>query len=92
MDLVQQRFKDLVVEARWPRTGANKSVSYTGDGFITVRHPETNVVNEALTTIGELVRIKYSSDTFTAADWRDRLYNFAELNRPAWDVSSEFKL
>lgn len=92
LDLVQQRFKDLVVEARWPRTGANKSVSYTGDGFITVRHPETNVVNEALTTIGELVRIKYSSDTFTAADWRDRLYNFAELNRPAWDVSSEFKL
>lgn len=92
LDLVQQEFKDLLVDARWPRTGAKKSVSYTGDGFITIRHPETTVVNEALTTIGRLVRIKYSSDSFTAADWRERLYNFAELNRPAWDVSSEFKL
>ena len=92
LDLVQRQFEDLLVDARWPRTGAQKSASYTGDGFITIRHKETDVVNEALTTIGELVRIKYSSDTFTAADWRDRLYNFAELNRPAWDVSSEFKL
>ena len=92
LDLVQQEFKDLLVDARWPRTGAKKSVSYTGDGFITIRHPETTVVNEALTTIRRLVRIKYSSDSFTAADWRERLYNFAELNRPAWDVSSEFKL
>ncbi len=92
LDLVQQQFNDLLVDARWPRVGANKSVSYTGDGFITIRHAETDVVHAALTTIGELVRIKYSSDSLSAANWRERLYNFAELNRPAWDVSSEFNL
>jgi hypothetical protein len=85
LELVQQRFSDLVMDARWPRAGAQKSVSYTGDGFVTIRHPETGVVHEALTTIGELVRVTYSSDAFAAANWRDRLYNFAELNRPAWD-------
>jgi hypothetical protein len=92
LDLVQQQFKDLLVDARWPRSGAQKSVSYTGDGFITIRHPETAVVHEALTTIGELVRIKYSSSSGNTAGWHERLYNFAELNRPAWDISSEFKL
>lgn len=85
LDLVQQQFKNLLVDARWPRIGAQKSVSYTGDGFITIRHPETSVVNEALTTIGELVRITYSSNSSSAANWRERLHNFAELNRPAWD-------
>ncbi len=88
LELVQQQFNDLLVDARWPRIGAKKSVSYTGDGFITIRHPETAVVQTALTTIGELVRITYSSDSFTAANWRERLYNFAELNRPAWDQAN----
>ena len=90
LDLVQQQFKDLLVDARWPRTGAQKSLSYTGDGFITIRHPETDVVHEALTTIGEMVRITYSSSSPNTAEWRERLYNFAELNRPAWDVSAAF--
>jgi hypothetical protein len=63
-------------------------VSYTGDGFVTIRHAETDVVHDALTSIGELISIKYSSDSTTAADWRDRLYNFAELNRPAWDQAN----
>ena len=92
LDLIQQQFKDLLVDARWPRPGAQKSMSYTGDGFITVRHPETDVVQEALTTIADLVRITYSSSAFNTANWHERLYNFAELNRPAWDISSEFKL
>lgn len=85
VDLVQQQFKDLLVDARWPRIGANKSVSYTGDGFVTIRHPETEVVQTALTAIGELVRVTYSSGSLNTANWRERLYNFAELNRPAWD-------
>jgi hypothetical protein len=87
-ELVQNRFNDLLVDARWPRPGATKSVSYTGDGFVTIRHPETAVVHDALTTIGELVHIKYSSDSTAAANWRDRLSNFAELNRPAWDQAN----
>jgi hypothetical protein len=88
VELVRHRFNDLLVDARWPRPGAKKSVSYTGDGFVTIRHPETDVVHDALTSIAELISIKYSSDSTTAADWRDRLYNFAELNRPAWDQAN----
>jgi hypothetical protein len=86
LDLVQQQFSDLVVDARRPRIGAQKSVSYTGDGFITIRHPETGVVHSALTKIGELVRLTYSSNSSSPTGWRERLYNFGELNRPAWDV------
>jgi hypothetical protein len=86
LDLVQQQFSDLVVDARLPRIGAQKSVSYTGDGFITIRHPETGVVHSTLTKIGELVRLTYSSNSSSPTGWRERLYNFGELNRPAWDV------
>ena len=85
LELVQHQFNELLVEARWPQVGAQKSVSYTGDGFVTIRHSETEVVQAALTKIGELVRIKYSSDATNTANWRERLHNFAELNRPAWD-------
>lgn len=88
LDLVQQQFTDLVVDARWPRVGAQKSVSYTGDGFITVRHPETETVKEALTQIGALIRVTYSSNSSDTANWRERLYNFGELNRPAWDQAN----
>ena len=65
-----------------------KSVSYTGDGFVTIRHAETGVVQAALTEIGESVRITYSSDASNIADWRERLHNFGELNRPAWDQAN----
>lgn len=85
VDLVQQEFRDLLVDARWPRVGAQKSVSYTGEGFLTIRHAETEVVQTVLTKIGKLVRITYSSSSSNTADWRDRLYKFGELNRPAWD-------
>jgi hypothetical protein len=88
LDVVQHRFNHLLVDARWPRVGAQKSASYTGDGFVTVRHAETAVVHAALTEIGQLIRITYSSNSFNAAGWRERLDNFAELNRPAWDQAN----
>ena len=88
MELVQHQFRDLLVDARWPCRGVQKSVSYTGDGFVTIRHAETGVVQAALTEIGESVRITYSSDASNIADWRERLHNFGELNRPAWDQAN----
>jgi ATP-grasp domain-containing protein len=93
VDLVQSEFGDMLADARWPRIGARKSATYTGDGFITVRHPETETVEEALRRIGQLIEITYSSNTQPSTEtWGQRLQNFSELNRPAWDVSSEFKL
>ena len=90
IERVEQGFKDLLVDVRWPRIGANKSATYTGDGFVTVRHPHTETVQDALRRIGELVKITYSSDDsqLLSTTWEHRLQNFHELNRPAWDQAN----
>ena len=49
----------LVVESRLPTAGTPKSDSYEGDGYVIVRHPDTDVVKAALTTIIETVHIHY---------------------------------
>jgi hypothetical protein len=90
---VQQEFGDMIAEARWPRAGARKSATYTGDGYLTIRHPDTAIVQQTLRSIAQLVRITYSSDEpLATGTWGQRLEKFNELNRPAWDVSSEFNL
>lgn len=89
IELVQQEFSDLLVDARWPRSGARKSATYTGDGYLTLRHPETEVVQQALQRIAQLVKITYSSDEPLAKQtWGHRLENFNELNRPVWDQAN----
>ena len=85
IDALGKQIRDLIVDERWPRVGSAKSVSYTGDGFVTVRHSETDVVHDALDRIARAVRIVYSSNVLPAAEWHDRLHNYNELNRPAWD-------
>ncbi len=49
-----------VVEAHLPTTGAPKSDSYEGDGYVIVRHGDTEVVKRALQTIIENIRIDYA--------------------------------
>ena len=89
IERVQREFKDLLVDARWPRLEARKSVTYTGDGFVTVRHRETDAVHDALLEIARLVDITYSSGSQPATEtWGSRLQNFRELNRPAWDQAN----
>jgi len=88
LESVEREFGDLLMEVRPPKRGTPKSVSYTGDGFITIRHPETHVVQQALSSIAERIRITYSSNAHAAAEWRERLHNFGELNRPAWDQAN----
>lgn len=84
VERIQKEFGDLHVDARWPRIGARKSATYTGDGFVTIRHQNTDTVQHALREIAQLVRITYTSEPETQM-WNDRLQNFNELNRPAWD-------
>ncbi len=88
LETVEREFGELLVEVRPPRRGTPKSVSYTGDGFITIRHPETHVVQHTLASIAKQIRITYSSNAHAAAEWRERLHNFGELNRPAWDQAN----
>lgn len=80
---------DLVVEAKLPRVGAPKSATYTGDGYVTVRHPRTGVVEEALAAIAASARIGYSEAAprdEAGQQWRQRSeYSEKQLYRPAWD-------
>ncbi|HKV36043.1 MAG TPA: ATP-grasp domain-containing protein [Pyrinomonadaceae bacterium] len=86
---VQHEFGDMIAEARWPRVGAFKSATYTGDGYLTIRHPDTAVVQQALRAIAQLVKLTYSSDEPLATKtWGQRLEKFSELNRPAWDQAN----
>ena len=48
----------LVVDSRLPRPGQPSSGSYEGDGYITVRHPDTPVVTEALKRLVTTVRVE----------------------------------
>ena len=85
METVKAELSTMIVEARWPRIGGSKSATYTGDGFITVRHADTSVVHDALDFIDRTIRITYSSAQPKETGWSERMGNFRELNKPAWD-------
>jgi hypothetical protein len=93
-EIVQQKIGDLLAEVHLPRVGAAKSATYTGDGYITVRHPETDAIVEALQLIEQTVRISYTEPAVSALtgedfdqEWAERL-NYQELNKPAWESNS----
>lgn len=48
---------DLIVEAKLPVPGKAASTSYEGDGFVIVRHPDTQVVTKAVQHIVSTVRV-----------------------------------
>ncbi|MHB1194644.1 MAG: ATP-grasp domain-containing protein [Longimicrobiales bacterium] len=48
----------LVVEAKLPRAGQAPSGTYEGEGYVIVRHPETEVVKDALWKIVTRVRVE----------------------------------
>jgi hypothetical protein len=58
LDELPPEVSALVVDARLPEPGQPSTGSYEGDGYITVRHPETTVVTAALTRIVRTVRVE----------------------------------
>jgi biotin carboxylase len=96
LESVTREVGGLLVESRLPRVGAAKSATYTGDGYITVRHPETRVVEDALRRVARIVRITYtnpelpaSPNAAAAGQWSHRMRYFdKQLTRPAWDDDS----
>jgi hypothetical protein len=90
IESVKRTIGELLVDSSLPQNGAPKSVTYTGDGYLTVRHPETRVVQDALNFISETVKITYSGpepDTPAVKErWRERMKQFGNrMYRPAWD-------
>lgn len=96
IESVRQHIGDLMVEVRLPRAGAAKSATYTGDGYVTLRHPSTHVVEDGLQLIAQTVRITYSHPELPVSangavgeQWEQRLRYFDEqLNKPAWENDS----
>lgn len=87
VDSVNQNIENLIVEAHWPKIGARKSPTYTGDGFITVRHPDQSVVQNALNLIDRTIEISYSNPAPDSPLWTERLRNYKSLNKPTWEVT-----
>ena len=50
----------LVVKASLPVKGTPRSDSYEGDGYVIVRHPDTEVVKNAIKTVLETIRVTYA--------------------------------
>jgi hypothetical protein len=96
MGSVESQIGDSLADVRLPRVGAAKSMTYTGDGYITVRHPETQAVEDALDFIARTVEIAYSHpaspappDGATSEQWKERLQYFdKQLYKPAWENDS----
>jgi biotin carboxylase len=55
---LQRELGDLVVEARLPEIGQPASSSYEGEGYVIVRHPETEVVRDAVQRIVNRLRVE----------------------------------
>jgi hypothetical protein len=58
LDTLPPEVTSLVVDSRLPNPGQPSSGSYEGDGYITIRHPDTPVVTEALKQLVTAVRVE----------------------------------
>ncbi len=58
LDEAQRDVSGLVVEVKLPRAGQAASSTYEGDGYVIVRHPDTEVVEMALRRLVSKVRVE----------------------------------
>ena len=58
LDALPPGVASLIVDSRLPRPGQPSSGSYEGDGYITIRHPDTEVVTAALKKLVTTVRVE----------------------------------
>lgn len=58
LEEVARELKGLVVEARMPQPGQAATRTYEGEGYVIVRHPDTEVVKDALRKIVTRIRVE----------------------------------
>jgi len=90
IEVVERELGETIVDRRLPRAGATKASTYTGDGYVTVRHPETAAVEEALDFISQTIHIDYETSASSASlrdEWSKRL-QYNQLYKPAWEIDS----
>lgn len=60
LEAAQKRMGSLVIEAQLPQIGQPKSDGYEGEGYAIVRHPDTDVVRQALLDLITTVKVRYA--------------------------------
>jgi hypothetical protein len=63
LETLQRELGDLVVEARLPHEGQPRAESYEGEGYIILRHDDTEVVAAALRRVVEVARVELGAET-----------------------------
>ena len=58
VEALRAELGSLIVESKLPRVGQTPSSSYEGEGFIILRHPDTDVVREGLARIVSTLRVE----------------------------------
>ena len=58
LERANQELGELVVESRIPRPGQPKASSYEGEGYIILRHPDTEVVRRGLERAVEILQVE----------------------------------
>jgi hypothetical protein len=58
LDQARQELGEIVVEAMLPEPGQPASGSYEGEGYVILRHPETEVVSQGLRRLVSLLRVE----------------------------------
>lgn len=57
LDIVERELGSLITDFKIPQIGQEAHGHYEGEGFIIVRHPDTQVVRQALSRIVSVVRV-----------------------------------
>lgn len=60
LEKANERFGSIVAEVKLPRSGQPTSGTYDGDGYVILRHPETEVVKESLAYTVRTIRVEAS--------------------------------
>lgn len=58
LEEIQRELGDIVVDARIPEPGQDANASYEGEGWVVVRHEDTEVVRDALERIISTLRVE----------------------------------
>jgi hypothetical protein len=58
LDEAQRELGHLVAEVKLPQFGQTPASSYEGEGYVILRHPETEVVKQALARVVGLIRVE----------------------------------
>jgi phosphoribosylaminoimidazole carboxylase (NCAIR synthetase) len=58
LDVLQRELGELVVEARMPHAGQQPAGTYEGEGYVILRHPDTDVIERALRRVVDVARVE----------------------------------